>query len=122
MTFGEGLHAAGFVLTGVCWISLTIRAFRLDRRWGWACLLLPVPMPGVFAGRFLKDRRIIPLFSLYVVAVLLMLLAMIAGDTGVAGQPIQSIWAKVLILMSVVSFIQWKPMGLFPPKGRLADA
>jgi len=30
-------------------------------------------------------------------------------------------WAKVLILLTVVVFIQWRPAGLFPPKGRLAD-
>lgn len=30
-------------------------------------------------------------------------------------------WAKVLILLMVVFFIQWRPAGLFPPKGRLAD-
>ena len=31
------------------------------------------------------------------------------------------IWAKILILLAVVMFIQWRPAGLFPPKGRLAD-
>jgi len=33
-----------------------------------------------------------------------------------------AVWAKVLILVCVVFFIQWRPSGLFPPKGRLADA
>jgi urea transport system permease protein len=33
-----------------------------------------------------------------------------------------TIWAKVLILMFVIVFIQMKPSGLFPAKGRLADA
>ncbi len=32
-----------------------------------------------------------------------------------------TVWAKVLILVLVVAFIQWKPSGLFPAKGRLAD-
>ncbi len=32
-----------------------------------------------------------------------------------------AIWAKVILLMLVIAFIQWKPAGLFPPKGRLAD-
>lgn len=32
-----------------------------------------------------------------------------------------TIWGKVLILAMVVAFIQWRPAGLFPPKGRLAD-
>ena len=33
-----------------------------------------------------------------------------------------AVWGKVLILVVVVVFIQWKPEGLFPPKGRVADA
>ena len=33
-----------------------------------------------------------------------------------------SVWGKVLIMVCVVLFIQWRPQGLFPPKGRLADA
>jgi urea transport system permease protein len=32
-----------------------------------------------------------------------------------------TIWGKVLILLVVIVFIQWRPAGLFPPKGRLAD-
>ena len=32
-----------------------------------------------------------------------------------------AIWAKVILLLLVIVFIQWKPAGLFPPKGRLAD-
>ena len=34
----------------------------------------------------------------------------------------EAVWAKVLILVCVVLFVQWRPSGLFPPKGRLADA
>lgn len=34
---------------------------------------------------------------------------------------VESVWAKVLILACVILFIQWRPAGLFPPKGRLAD-
>lgn len=33
----------------------------------------------------------------------------------------EAIWGKVLILAIVIIFIQWKPAGLFPPRGRLAD-
>ncbi len=32
-----------------------------------------------------------------------------------------AIWAKVLLLLTIVTFIQFKPSGLFAPKGRLAD-
>lgn len=35
---------------------------------------------------------------------------------------VQAVWAKVLILLCVIVFIQWRPSGLFPAKGRLADA
>ena len=34
----------------------------------------------------------------------------------------QTVWAKVIILGIVVAFLQWRPSGLFPAKGRLADA
>jgi urea transport system permease protein len=34
----------------------------------------------------------------------------------------QAVWAKVLILIAVVIFLQFRPSGLFPAKGRLADA
>ena len=34
----------------------------------------------------------------------------------------QTVWAKVIILGIVVVFLQWRPSGLFPAKGRLADA
>ncbi|MCH2580641.1 MAG: urea ABC transporter permease subunit UrtB [Planctomycetes bacterium] len=30
-------------------------------------------------------------------------------------------WGKVVILVLVIAFIQWRPAGIFPPKGRLAD-
>ena len=33
-----------------------------------------------------------------------------------------TIWAKVLILTAVIVFIQYRPAGLFPPRGRQADA
>ena len=33
-----------------------------------------------------------------------------------------SIWAKIILLIAIVAFIQFKPAGLFSPKGRLADA
>lgn len=35
---------------------------------------------------------------------------------------VATVWAKVLILILVVAFIQRKPSGLFPAKGRMADA
>ena len=34
----------------------------------------------------------------------------------------QAVWAKVLVLMTVIAFIQWRPSGFFPQKGRLSDA
>ncbi len=34
---------------------------------------------------------------------------------------VQAVWGKVLILLFVVVFIQWRPSGLFPAKGRSAN-
>jgi len=39
----------------------------------------------------------------------------------IGGVTIGAIWAKVLLLVIVVIFIQFKPSGVFAPKGRLAD-
>ena len=33
----------------------------------------------------------------------------------------QAVFAKVLMLLGVIIFLQWRSQGLFPPKGRLAD-
>jgi urea transport system permease protein len=33
----------------------------------------------------------------------------------------EAVWSKVLILLCVMLFIQWRPTGLFAQKGRLAD-
>ncbi len=33
-----------------------------------------------------------------------------------------SVIAKVVVLAVIVVFLQWRPSGLFPPKGRMADA
>lgn len=35
---------------------------------------------------------------------------------------VHAVWAKVLVLAAVIMFLQWRPSGLFPPRGRLADA
>ncbi len=34
----------------------------------------------------------------------------------------EAVYAKVIVLGLVILFLQWKPSGLFPAKGRLADA
>jgi len=39
----------------------------------------------------------------------------------IATFPIGAIWSKVLLLIAIVVFIQFRPSGLFAPKGRLAD-
>jgi len=33
-----------------------------------------------------------------------------------------SVIGKVLVLALIIAFLQWRPQGLFPPKGRMADA
>jgi urea transport system permease protein len=39
----------------------------------------------------------------------------------IGGNPVGAIWAKVIVLVLIVTFIQFKPAGLFAPKGRTAD-
>jgi len=34
----------------------------------------------------------------------------------------QAVFAKVLVLLGVILFLQWRPQGVFPPRGRLSDA
>ncbi|MBT6847571.1 MAG: urea ABC transporter permease subunit UrtB, partial [Planctomycetaceae bacterium] len=45
----------------------------------------------------------------------------IPASTRIGAIPVRTIWAKVLILVVVMVFIQWRPAGLFPPRGRSAD-
>jgi branched-subunit amino acid ABC-type transport system permease component len=45
----------------------------------------------------------------------------IPAPTRLGAIPVRTIWAKVLILVVVMIFIQWRPAGLFPPRGRSAD-
>lgn len=39
----------------------------------------------------------------------------------IGGFTFGAIWAKVVLLIVIVTFIQFKPAGIFAPKGRLAD-
>ena len=32
-----------------------------------------------------------------------------------------TVWAKIIVLTLVILFIQYKPKGIFPPEGRIAD-
>ena len=38
-----------------------------------------------------------------------------------SGNYVGAVWGKVMILVGVVLFLQWRPSGLFPAKGRAAD-
>jgi len=120
-TFGEAILAAGLIVAVVSWINLTVRAFRESKGWGWLTLLVPIPLP--FAVRFWSRDSIAKSFSLYVfgVAAAIMGLFRTVLFNGLLMQDIQTRWARVFILLAVVIFIQWRPAGLFPPKGRLAD-
>ena len=40
---------------------------------------------------------------------------------GIGSVVVGAIWAKILLLVIIVGFIQFKPAGLFAPKGRLSD-
>ena len=120
-TFGEALLAAGLVGALVAWINLTVKAFRQGKAWGWLTLFVPIPLP--LAVRFWRHEGIGRLFLLYCLAVAAIVVEKYcsAWFGGILAQDIQTRWARVFILMTVVIFIQWRPAGLFPPKGRLAD-
>jgi urea ABC transporter permease protein UrtB len=111
----------GVVLLLVCWIDLTVYAFRQSLGWGLLTLFVPIPLP--FAMRFRSHPEVKKAFSLYVVGAVCWAIALlrIVMWTEFLGQDVQTRWARVLILLAVVIFIQWRPAGLFPPKGRLAD-
>ncbi len=120
-TFGVAILAIGLAVMLTCWIVLTVRAFRESRGWGWLTLLVPVPLP--FAIRFWSRPQVGKLFSLYVFGAVAATIGFLRNVmwTDLLGTDVQTRWARVLILLAVVIFIQWRPAGLFPPKGRLAD-
>jgi urea transport system permease protein len=120
-TFGEALLAAGLIVAVVSWINLVVRAFREGRKWGWLTLLVPIPLP--VAIKFWSHNNVAKLFLLYVLGVAAAIMGFFREVllSGLLMQDIQTRWARVFILLAVVIFIQWRPAGLFPPKGRLAD-
>ena len=120
-TFGAALLTTGLIVAVSCWIYLTVHAFRRNRTWGWLTLLVPVPLP--FAIKFRSRTNVAKAFWLYLVGAAAAITGLFRDVvlTDILSQDIRAIWAKVLILFAVVLFIQWRPAGLFPPKGRLAD-
>jgi len=135
LTFGEGLFTMGIITALLCWIVSAIRAFRENRQLGLLVLSpIPGPLPLIRREDSVPGIRTAAIF--YIVGITGMLVSWMGdhlvewfGDgqmvlmiTAILAEPVRAIWAKVLILMCVVLFIQWRPLGLFPPKGRLADA
>jgi urea transport system permease protein len=134
LTFGEGLLVLGLISALASWIVVVVQAFRERKQLGWLAL---IPIVGPLLVAY-KHRTLVGIrtgctfYGIGLTGVILSLLGnRLAGwfNNGpialslaaVLNEPIQAIWAKVLILGCVVLFIQWRPMGLFPPKGRLAD-
>ena len=48
-------------------------------------------------------------------------LTKVVEPTQIGSFVVGAIWAKILLLVVIVAFIQFKPAGLFAPKGRLSD-
>ncbi len=48
-------------------------------------------------------------------------LTKVLEPTKIGSFVVGAIWAKVLLLLIIVTFIQFRPSGLFAPRGRLAD-
>jgi branched-subunit amino acid ABC-type transport system permease component len=120
-TFGVAILSIGLAAMLTCWIALSVRAFREGRGWGWLTLLVPIPVP--FALLHWSRPQVGKLFLLYLLGAAATTVGLLRNVmwTELLQQDVQTRWARVLILLAVVIFIQWKPAGLFPPKGRLAD-
>ena len=135
VTFGEGLFLMGLITTCVCWIVAAVRAFKADRTLGWISLI-PVPGPIIPVIKDSSIPGIRTAAGFYIAGIVAIGLSWVGGHlidwfgegqfvlgvTMILDEPVRTIWAKVMILTCVAVFIQWRPMGLFPPKGRLADA
>lgn len=134
LTFGEGLLVLGLISALASWIMVAVQAFRERKQLGWLALIpIAGPLLVLYQQRTLAGIRTGNTFyGIGLAAVILSLLGnrltvwfshepIALTLAAVLNEPIQAIWAKVLILGCVVLFIQWRPMGLFPPKGRLAD-
>ena len=123
-TFGGGILLLGVVFCLTGWVVITIQAFKQNEKLKWLCLLFPFPLPLVFGFQRMNVPAIFSATITYCIGAIALPIGLWsqAARIPTLDQPIQAIWAKVLILVCVVAFIQWKPMGLFPPRGRLADA
>ena len=116
-TFGVAILSIGLAAMLTCWIALAVRAFRESRGWGFLTLLIPVPLP--FAVKFWSRSQVGKLFLLYVLGAAATTIGLLRNVmwTALLGQDVQTRWARVLILLAVVIFIQWRPAGPLPTEG-----
>ncbi|HCN10604.1 MAG TPA: urea ABC transporter permease subunit UrtB [Lentisphaeria bacterium] len=89
---------------------------------GWAWTLIGGVTPDMGQTNFIVDS-----FLVVVVGGVGELIGVVCSGLGIGilTKVIEpgtgSIWAKIILLIVIVAFIQFKPAGLFAPKGRLAD-
>ena len=134
LNFDEGLFMMGLLAASLCWITTAVRGFREQRRLGMLALApVPGPLLPAVRGAAIPGVRTAAAFYLAGIAAVALSLAgehlvdwfgdgqTVLAVNAILVEPIRAIWSKVMILMCVVVFIQWRPLGLFPPKGRLAD-
>ncbi|MCH2203734.1 MAG: urea ABC transporter permease subunit UrtB [Fuerstiella sp.] len=135
LNFGEGLMTMGLVIVITSWALGVAGSFRIDRKLGMMSLIPGSgPITPVFSPSVTPGIRTAATF--YCIGCVSIFLSWSGGHLvewfghgsfvtavdAMLTEPIRAIWAKVLILSCVVLFIQWRPLGLFPPRGRLADA
>ena len=118
LTLAEGLRVLSLVSALASWIMVAVQAFREQTRLGWLALIpIAGPLLVLYQHRTLAGVRTgVTFYGIGLVGFGLSFLL-----AGTLNEPIAAIWAKVILLLLVIVFIQWKPAGLFPPKGRLAD-
>ena len=118
LTLAEGLRVLSLVSALASWIMVAVQAFREQTRLGWLALIpIAGPLLVLYQHRTLAGVRTgVTFYGIGLVG-----FGLSFPLAGTLNEPIAAIWAKVILLLLVIVFIQWKPAGLFPPKGRLAD-
>lgn len=95
---------------------------------GWAWTLIGGVTPDMGQTNFIIDSFLVvvtggvgELVGVICAGLGIGVLMKVIEPLGIGPMVVGAIWAKILLLIIIVGFIQFKPAGLFAPKGRLSD-
>ena len=95
---------------------------------GWAWTLIGGVTPDMGQTNFIIDSFLVvvtggvgELVGVICAGLGIGVLMKVIEPLGIGSVVVGAIWAKILLLIIIVGFIQFKPAGLFAPKGRLSD-